>query len=59
MALIWMVEENKDVPEGFGYAVADKVAFFYANNRLVAYTHPVWLQWEFDPPIGLFERVTK
>ena len=34
-----------------------KAALFYANNRVVAYTNPGWLQSEFDMIMGLFDRV--
>ena len=44
-----------DGPEGLGYAVTDKAKILYADDRIVASTKPVWIQWAFDVLIGLFE----
>ena len=34
-----------------------KVAFFYANDGMVASTYPGWIQSAFDMLTGLFDRV--
>ena len=36
--------------------LANKVAFFYVDNSVVSSTKPVWLQWDLDVLIGIFER---
>ena len=52
-----MVAENKAGPELFEHNVADREDFFYVNDGLIYSTKPVWIQWEFDFLIGIFERV--
>ena len=37
--------------------MVEKAAFLYSENGLIASTNPVWLHWEFDVLIGIFERV--
>ena len=34
-----------------------KAEFFYADDRMVAYTGPGWIQAAFDTLTGLFDRV--
>ena len=52
-----MVSDNKAGPDGFRYIVAENVAFFYAEDGLIASTNPVWMQWGFNVLIDLFENV--
>ena len=52
-----LVAENESDPEEFGYTVAEKADFFYADDEIVASANPVCLQWEFYVLINLFERV--
>ena len=52
-----MEEDNEALPEGFGYVVSEKAAFFYADGGLVGSNNPVLLWWKFGVLIGLFERV--
>ena len=40
-----MVADNETGPEGFGHYVVDKAEFFYVDDRLVASTNLVWIQW--------------
>ena len=54
---VGMVVENKAIPDGFGYVVADKLEFFYADDSLILSTNPVCMQWGFDVLISLFEQV--
>ena len=51
-----MVAKNKDGPGDFGCTVAEKAAFFHADNGMVYPNNTVWLQWIFNDLIGLFER---
>ena len=52
-----LMVDNEAVPEEFGYSVAYKAAFFYADGGLVASTNLLWIQWSFDVLIGLFQRL--
>ena len=52
-----LVVDNNAGPNGFVYTVAEKVAFFYADDSLIASDNPFWLQWVFEYLISLFEWV--
>ena len=54
---ILFVEGGAGRQYGWGREVIHSDAFFYADNRLVASTDPVWLQGVFDTLIRLFDRV--
>ena len=54
---VGLVADNEDVPDSFRHMVEEKVAFLYADDRLIVSTNQVWLQWGLDVPIGLFGRL--
>ena len=54
---ISLAEAGEGRQDGWVREVQHISAFFYANDRLVALTDPVWLQGAFDTLTGLFKRV--
>ena len=52
---VGLMVDNKSVPDGFWYTVADKMTLFYEYYGLIDSTNQVWLQWGFGILIGLFE----
>ena len=54
---VFMVAEVEEVPAVWGREVQSHFSFFYADTRLVASTHPEWIQEDFDILTGLFSWV--
>ena len=54
---VMVVTPTKEVMLGLGRTIIDLVAYFYADNSLVASTQPESLHIEFDVLTSLFNRV--
>ena len=54
---VGMVVENEAGPDSFRCMLTEKVEFFYTDDGPVASANQVWLQWDFDVLIGLFEQI--
>ena len=52
-----IVEYSEAVPYGFGYMLEERAATFYAYDGLIESTNLMWLHWEFDVLISLFDWV--
>ena len=54
---IWDQDDGQRREEEGHQRLTTKVAFFYADGRMVASTDPGWLQSAFDTLTGLFDQV--
>ena len=52
-----VVEDKQVSTQGFGTAVANQMALFYADDGLISSTDPTWLQQALDVLTGLFRRI--